>query len=428
MNVVIPSNKQIRLSRNWENWFGLAGLILVTLLAWNIHAYDNYRRWLVIPIMLVLILVENWSIPNSTPQKEHVRMGLLVGLALLVVATGSNGWVLILLFFMFSTVVSERFNSPANYVWIAVFGLITTVVLVLFNDFSNPLANLINAFSPTLGYFFMGYTAQNRKRAEAAEQTSRRLLDELREAHAQLQAYADRVEALTLAEERNRLSREMHDTLGHRLTVAAVQLEGAQKLAARDPDRAARMIGTVHGQVVEGLGELRRTVAALREPEPEGAARQPALADALRELARNFAQATYLNLHLDLADTLPPLPAAHRRALYRAAQESLTNIQRHAQASQAWLSLSHQNGDAPPTVTLTVCDDGVGLPKQQHSGFGLRGLHERAAQLGGTFHVESQPDAGVKSTFTVPISTSLFEQRTLNAERAEKTRSAAQKI
>ncbi len=410
MNVVIPSNKQIRLSRNWENWFGLAGLILVTLLAWNIHAYDNYRRWLVIPIMLVLILVENWSIPNSTPQKEHVRMGLLVGLALLVVATGSNGWVLILLFFMFSTVVSERFNSPANYVWIAVFGLITTVVLVLFNDFSNPLANLINAFSPTLGYFFMGYTAQNRKRAEAAEQTSQRLLDELREAHAQLQAYADRVEALTLAEERNRLAREMHDTLGHRLTVAAVQLEGAQKLAARDPDRAARMIGTVHGQVVEGLGELRRTVAALREPENGGASKQPALVDALRELAANFAQATSLELHLDLADDLPPLSPEHHRALYRAAQESLTNVQRHARASQVWLSLNHRNGEAPPTLTLTVRDNGIGLMKNQRDGFGLRGLQERAARLGGTFSVEPQPNAGVASTFSVPLPTGRVNQ------------------
>ena len=82
----------------------------------------------------------------------------------------------------------------------------------------------------------------------------------------QLQEYAGQIERLAVAEERNRLAREMHDMLGHRLTVAAVQLEGAQWLIHTAPERATHMVGTVRDQVREALGELRRTVATLRTP------------------------------------------------------------------------------------------------------------------------------------------------------------------
>ena len=418
--IALPFNQRLCFSTDRDDWIGLVGLLLITLLALTIHLHADYRRWLVIPLMLVITVVQAQPVLNAPPRTKHGRVALLLGLMMLVIATGATPWALILFCFMFSGYVSTIFDSPTNNIWIGIFGVASAAVLLWYNDFGNAFANFTNALMPMLGYFFVGYAAQNSRRASAAEQESRRLLDELREAHAQLQAYADRVEALTLAEERNRLSREMHDMLGHRLTVAAVQLEGAQKLTARDPQRAAQMIETVRGQVVEGLGELRRTVAALREP-TDDVAMQPSLVDALRELAQNFAQATNLELHLDLADNLPPLSTDQHQAFYRTAQESLTNIQRHAHASQAWLALNYQNGEAPPTVTLTVRDDGVGLSAGradgQADGFGLRGLRERAARLGGTFRVESPPDAGVKSTFVVPISTSSFERKNLNAER-----------
>lgn len=103
-------------------------------------------------------------------------------------------------------------------------------------------------------------------RADAARQETQQVLDELDDAHQQLQTYAAQVEELAVAEERNRLSREVHDTLGHRLTVLIVQLAGAERLVAKQPDRATEKIATVRQQLDEGLGELRRTVAMLRAP------------------------------------------------------------------------------------------------------------------------------------------------------------------
>ena len=93
------------------------------------------------------------------------------------------------------------------------------------------------------GYVSISLFNYTRIRSDRDQRESRALFDELRTAHRQLGDYAARVEELAAAEERNRLAREMHDTLEHRLTVAAVQLEGAQRLIPTDPDRAARMVG-----------------------------------------------------------------------------------------------------------------------------------------------------------------------------------------
>ena len=189
----------------------------------------------------------------------------------------------------------------------------------------------------------------------------------------------------------------MHDTLGHRLTSAAVQLEGAQRLIPSDPQRAAGMVGTVRGQVREALGELRHTVATLREPLEAGLP----LPSALQRLATSYEEATGIRVHLILPDEIPPVPDAQRLALFRAAQESLTNIQRHAQAKQAWVQLSCRD----ETAKLLVSDDGVGLPTgAERGGFGLRGLRERAAHLGGNFYLESRLGGGTQVSFAVPLS------------------------
>lgn len=146
------------------------------------------------------------------------------------------------------------------------------------------------------------------------------------------------VERMATHEERNRLAREMHDSLGHQLTVAAVQLEGAQRLIPKDPDRAAHIVETARAQVRDSLDDLRRTVAALRQPEQADIA----LPQAIRQLATLFEQATGLAVQCVMPNQLPDLPLAHRLTCYRAAQEGLTNVQRHAQAKNILIVLSRE--------------------------------------------------------------------------------------
>jgi signal transduction histidine kinase len=102
-----------------------------------------------------------------------------------------------------------------------------------------------------------------------------------------------------------------------------------------------------------------------------------------------------------LPDHLPDLPDTYRMALYRAAQEALTNVQKHAGARQVWFMLTVR-ADA---IDLLVSDDGQGMPTDvEMAGFGLRGLRERAAQLGGEFHLEPRAGGGTQLSFRLPLS------------------------
>jgi signal transduction histidine kinase len=178
--------------------------------------------------------------------------------------------------------------------------------------------------------------------------------------------------------------------------VAAVQLEGAQRLIPAEPQRAAEMVGTVREEVREALRELRRTVATLREPLQTDIS----LPHSLARLIDSFKQATGLDIQLLLSDDPLDLPHTHRLVLYRAVQEALTNVQRHAQANRVWVSVEVKE----PKVVLLVRDDGVGFPGQEQiNGFGLRGLRERVSQVAGTMEIESASGEGTQLSIVLPL-------------------------
>jgi signal transduction histidine kinase len=271
-------------------------------------------------------------------------------------------------------------------VWIAAFFLIDSLN-ALWNQGSTGLTGvLFYAAAFTLAAIF-GYAL---RQAEIASHENEELIEELKTIQLQLLNMA-------VNEERTRMAREMHDSLGHRLTVSIVQLEGAQRLIPTEPERAARMIGMMRDEMKEALAELRRTVSALRAP----IADDPSLDAALSTLSQTFQQNTGIPTHFSISPGFPELPAAHRLALYRAAQEALTNIQRHAMADNAWLELNADDQN----VTLVMEDDGKGIDLHRVNGAssGLLGLSERAVQLGGEMRLVERQGGGTQLTFTLPL-------------------------
>ncbi|MFD2093483.1 sensor histidine kinase [Blastococcus deserti] len=218
---------------------------------------------------------------------------------------------------------------------------------------------------------------------------------ELDEANRQLRGYAAQAEELATTQERNRVARDIHDGLGHHLTVVAMQVQAARAVLATDPSRADAVLAKAQQQSTEALAEVRRSVAALRGPRAT-----PPLADGLAALAADTSAAGVpTDVHVE--GSVRTLPADAEECLYRVAQEGLTNVRKHAAASRARVVLDYRDTAA---VRLEVCDDGRGLPSQaaDGGGFGLVGLRERAARLGGRVTLDREPAGGTTLRVEVP--------------------------
>jgi signal transduction histidine kinase len=358
------------------------------------------RNWITAAILLALFAIFLFSpfFWHGRALRVHVGLTLLSALTagLMTLRPGWNFFPI--LFFLLAPVAMIYLPLTAGLVWIGLFILITGAAYVAING----VIGLVSLLPFAAGYVFFGVFGWITMESERNRARAEQLLADLQTAHQQLQEYAAQVEELTISQERNRIAREMHDTLGHRLTIASVQLEGAQRLIPTQPERAMSIIATVREQVKEALTELRRTVAMLRASVEEDLP----LDKALSRLVDQVQQATALNIHLSLADCPAHLSLPQHQALYRATQEALTNIQRHALASEAWLQLTCQDNG----IELLISDNGVGIsPEQARSGFGLLGLQERAVLQGGEFHVDARPGGGTQITFRIPLVRGAYE-------------------
>ncbi len=209
-------------------------------------------------------------------------------------------------------------------------------------------------------------------REKHTREHAEKLAAELAVANDQLREAALRAEELAMARERNRLAREIHDSLGHYLTTVAVQLEAARALHATEPARALGAVEKAHGLTREALVEVRRSVGALRA---EGPVRP--LVDRLRELAEGEIGA---RVELKILGEVRRLGPEVEHGLFRVAQEGLTNARKHAGANVVKLTADFS---AANRVAVRVEDDGRGCAEPT-GGFGLTGLRERVALLGGT--------------------------------------------
>lgn len=363
----------------------------VALFFGNDHPY----KWLGLGLLALfdlMVLAPGRMIGPIVTRWPHLYTALATALVVaLVLLPPATPW-FVVLFFVLSPTVMLTFPRQTGYAWIGVFAALTAVLFILSEG--SGIGSVLQAGLYVAGYFFFAAFATQTARANAAQQESERLLAELQDAHARLQAYALQAERLAVAEERNRLAREMHDTVGHRLTAAAVQLQAVERLAESDPPRAAGMAANARGQVRAALADLRATVAALRAAPEE----DMALDTALPQLLAEFEASTQLRCRLTLPDPMPDLPASHRHTLYRGVQEGLTNVQKHAAASEVRVSLA----PAGATWVLRVADNGCGPRSDGAPGFGLLGLRERAELLGGQAALEAIPGGGSALVVTLP--------------------------
>ncbi len=208
-------------------------------------------------------------------------------------------------------------------------------------------------------------------------------------ANQQLALRAATMEQLAASRERNRLARDLHDTLAHSLTGLSVQLQAVETLLARDPEAARVQLKDAQTTARSGAQEARRAIHALRASPLEDLG----LSQALRQLCRRQAERTGSAFTCDIDDVVAVDPLTEQ-AIYRVAEAALSNIEQHAAARNVRVRLAQAVGEQP--LRLEVQDDGVGFDPSIVSAdrIGLAGMAERAALVGGRLQVESAPRQG----------------------------------
>lgn len=258
----------------------------------------------------------------------------------------------------------------------------------------------------TLFFLVIGYVVSTLMNGQ------RRQRRELAEVHRKLVRYTATLAHLATVRERNRLARELHDTLAHTLSALAVELDALSGAWPLDSPRARAILEHALETTRSGLDETRRALQALRASPLEDLG----LVIALENLAKSAAERGRLNLSFTVPNTLPELSPEVEQVLYRVAQEALENVVLHAEASTVSLDLCLQPGrDAPgddgqpangTILGLTVTDDGGGYrprEREKGDGLGIRGMQERADLIGASLTVESEATRGTIVTLLVEV-------------------------
>ncbi|NLN69391.1 MAG: sensor histidine kinase [Chloroflexi bacterium] len=333
--------------KKWYLPYALVSYTAVTVFSNLIYLFDPStdlsiiiaRSWALIPILLVLLVITAWQY--------------------------SFFWVMV--FVVFTNLI-ELF-------------ILTRVVRVI-NLETLPVLGmpLIRAFAfGVVGYIIV-------KLMETQRSQKRKLIM----ANIRLGQQANTLEHLATSRERNRLARELHDTLAHTLSGVAVNLEAIKSILPGRQDKISTMLDHSLTATRQGLNETRRALQDLRAQPLEDLG----LALALRNMARTFADREGIEVEIEITDRPLTLPPDVEQSFYRIAQEALENIAGHALASRARLKLA-TNGNR---FELEISDDGKGFDLQKLAAFpgryGITGMQERAAIIGGKLTVESQSDGG----------------------------------
>ncbi len=360
-------------TRRVEVLIPLIGLLAVHLyLHWRLNRFAENQRWVLAYVALqgILALIIAWLGGN-------IGLASALFMALLGEAVGLFGltrWSLAagVYYLALLVVVLARFSEWASLLW-PLLGLVFMVVFVVM--------------------YVTLYMRQNNAREQA-----QKLAADLEAANRQLAESAAEVEDLTIANERQRMARELHDTLSQGLAGIILQLEAVEAhLSNNRPEKAQAIVVNAMLQARATLADARRAIDDLRTVAPLD------LADALRREATRFSAAAGIVCDCQIADLPDALDGADGmcETLVRAAAEGLSNVARHAHATQVKLVLNAGAAE----LELTVGDNGVGFdPAAVPAGhYGLLGLRERVRLAGGSIEINSTPQQGTTLRVLLPI-------------------------
>ena len=390
---------------------GLA-LVLVPLIIINVESTDR-GEWFLGLITIVdavfLLVYLSWPWLEQKMGKYYLPVAILIasigpiletnllnfGLVPTTLARNPEmaaAWQLVLILFIPLLIVAWQYD----YSRVVLFAIGTAVLDLLLISISLDVNS--DLFIPFLGvtlirtsiFLLVGYMITRLMRSQRNQRNA------LAEANEELVLYSSTLEQLAVTRERHRLARELHDTLAHTLSAVAIQLEAVRSVWDEDTVKARALINQALSNTRAGLTETRRSLRALRATPLEDLG----LLDALRDLTESMVARADINLCLDLPPRLEKIPPDVEQCIYRIAQESLSNINAHAQAKEVKVALTR----GEHSVTLIIEDNGLGFCPEELDDdcrFGIQGMKEHAETIGGILKIDSSTDSGTIVRFII---------------------------
>lgn len=394
-----PSPKISKVERDprffmWLMTVVVAGIYVLTLI--NHPVMRQLGILIPYTVLLLIHMGLHWQLENITKRSNWIFWYMIIqgGLALIISWMGNETG---MTFALFMALVGEAvglLRLTRQGLLAGVYYLILMVISLLQRPGQGSLGSLLLGTIPMV-IFVVIYVTLYMRQNEAREQ-AQSLAAELESANRQLSEYAAQVEDLTIANERQRMARELHDTLSQGLAGLILQLEAADAhLTHNRNDKARTIITSTMEQARSTLADARRAIDDLRQTSLND------LDSALRLEISRFTNATGIPIDFH-SDRTPPLPDPVKETFVRAVAEALTNIAHHAQARNVEVDVRLK----AESVSVTVQDDGVGFePSSIPSGhYGILGIKERIRFVNGSFDIESTRDKGTVLRIEIPLS------------------------
>jgi signal transduction histidine kinase len=348
-------------------------------------------RWRALALLGVLAATYLATVQRRTIRQDRAAaLYLVVAIAVTGLAAALAASLAMLLFIVYAQTWLLSESRRQGTAFSVALTLAVTVGLLVSNGWTwealraiGPQMLVSLVFSLLLGFWISRIIDQSRERAD--------LIAQLEQARARLAA-SERANGV--AAERERVAREIHDTLAQGFTSIVMLAQTAAPLVGRDPSRAVAQLATIEEVARDNLAEARALVAASAPAGLDGTT----LPDAVRRLTERFARETGVAVNADV-DPVSTLDPDRQVVVLRAVQESLSNVRRHARAGRVGVRL-HEDGEG---ALAQVRDDGIGFSTQApRPGYGLEGMRSRAREVGGELDVASTPGGGTVVTLRFP--------------------------
>ncbi len=344
-------------------------------------------------VFLLLFIINNHLRMFYLEKESSAILSIIIELAFIPLAQMNFGGTIIFYLIGVSIDLFPLKNKIVKY------GLGFIILFFgIYPKFSRPIEEGIINFV-LLGIFFILLSYISRLFSTKVE--AQQLYDKLRvsdekliEANKELEGYVESIEELTLLKERNRISREIHDSVGHTLSTAMIQLSAMEAIAEKENSSMKDMIGNLRAFISESFQDVKRAVRELKPDEYDNY--QGILR--LQEVCKNFERMSGVEVKVIISKGDWNLSTKQINHLYRMIQEILSNSLKHGKATMVKVIMNFTEDE----FVISFSDNGVGTDKIVESGLGLKSIRERVEEIEGIVHMKSSKDNGFFVKVIVP--------------------------